>query len=458
MGSFFGAINLSLGALAAEQTALSVTANNISNINTPGYSRERVDFTEAPPTSYGGAVTGHGVSVDKVESLRDSVLQLRINDETQNQSGLNSYVSALQSVEGQFSGNAGEIGSQITQLFNNLESLSTDPTNTTQRSVVLGSAQNLATAFHVSVNKLTGQQSFLDSSVSQSVSEINRLNGQIAHLNVQVAAQQNLTQDAGGLTDQRDELIRQLSQLVDISVIPQDNGLSITTRNGTALVAGDQSFSLSTHASATGFQNVFSGTTDITSTLTGGKIGGLLKARDTTIPSIVSSLDTLAYSLATSLNTANRAGFDLHGNAGTNLFTPPTTVAGSAAGFTAAITDPNLIAASSDGTPGSNGNLQTLLAVRDQATVSGQKPVDFYSSLVYQVGSEVSNGSAELDASKLVLQQLNSQRGAISGVNLDEEAAHLTEYQRGYDSAARVVSVINQLLGDVINLGTQTTF
>jgi flagellar hook-associated protein 1 FlgK len=133
-------------------------------------------------------------------------------------------------------------------------------------------------------------------------------------------------------------------------------------------------------------------------------------------------------------------------------------VAGSAAGFAVAISDPTLIAASADGTPGNNGNLQALLAVRDQPTINGQKPVDFYSSLVYQIGSEVSNSSADLDASKLVLQQLNDQRSAISGVNLDEEATHLVEYQRAYDAAARAVSVINQLLGDVVNLGTQTTF
>ncbi len=458
MGSFVGAINVSLGALLADQAALGVTANNISNVNTPGYSRQRVDLTEAPPTTYGGVVTGHGVTLDKVESLRDPVLQLRIDGETQNQSSLDAYVSSLQSVEGQFSGNAGEVGGQLSQLFNNLQNLSSDPSNTTQRSIVLGSAQSLATAFHVSVNRLTSQQSALDTSVGQAVSDINRLSTQIARLNVQVAAQQNLTQDAGGLTDQRDQLIQQLSQLVDVSVISSGDGLSITTRNGTALVAGDQSFSLATQVGASGFQDIVAGGVDITATLTGGKIGGLLKARDTTIPSILSSLDTLANGLATTLNAANQTGFDLHGNPGANLFVAPTQVSGSAGGFTVAISDPNLIAASSDGTPGSNGNLQHLLAVRDQATIGGQKPVDYYSSLVYQIGSEVANSSAELDSSKLVLQQLNDQRNSTSGVNLDEEAAHLTEFQRGYDAAARVVSIINQLLGDVINLGTQTNF
>jgi flagellar hook-associated protein 1 FlgK len=82
-----------------------------------------------------------------------------------------------------------------------------------------------------------------------------------------------------------------------------------------------------------------------------------------------------------------------------------------------------LLAASSDGTPGSNGNLAVISAVHDQAVVAGQKPLDFYSSLVFKVGSETANAVADLDASQLILRQLEDQRAAISSVSLDEEAA-----------------------------------
>ena len=117
------------------------------------------------------------------------------------------------------------------------------------------------------------------------------------------------------------------------------------------------------------------------------------------------------------------------------------------------ITDPSLIAASSDGTTGSNGNLANLSAVASQAVANGQTPIDFYSNIVFQVGSITSNTSAEVDSSNLILQQLQDQRGSVSGVSLDEEAANLIQYQTAYQAAARVVSTVNSLLDVAVNLG-----
>src|SRR5262249_40560963 len=146
---------------------------------------------------------------------------------------------------------------------------------------------------------------------------------------------------------------------------------------------------------------------DLTSKLTSGKLGGLLQVRDQKIPGLVSQLDTLATGFANAVNTAHQAGFDLNGNAGGNFFVPPPAGRpGAAAGLQVAIPDPSLIAASSDGSAGSNGNVLALAAVHDQAVASGQTPSDFYSNLVFGVGNDVSNGSAEQDASQLVLRQL----------------------------------------------------
>ena len=117
------------------------------------------------------------------------------------------------------------------------------------------------------------------------------------------------------------------------------------------------------------------------------------------------------------------------------------------------MTDPSLLAASSDGTTGSNGNLANLSAVADQKLVNGQTPIDAYSSLVGQVGTATSNTSADADSSNLILQQLQDQNGSVSGVSLDEEASNLIQYQSAYQAAAHVVSTINLLLLDAVNLG-----
>jgi len=157
------------------------------------------------------------------------------------------------------------------------------------------------------------------------------------------------------------------------------------------------------------------------------------------------------------LNTANEQGFDLNGNAGTALFTTPSPSGqGYAATMAVQITDPSLIAASSDGSPNSNGNVAVLAAVQNQNVAGGQTPTDYYSSIVANVGNDVSNGSAELNASQLALTQLQDQLGSISGVSLDEEASNMVQYQRAYDAAANVVTTINDMLYTVINMDTLT--
>ena len=106
------------------------------------------------------------------------------------------------------------------------------------------------------------------------------------------------------------------------------------------------------------------------------------------------------------------------------------------------------------GASGSNGNLAVISAVHDQAVAAGQKPLDFYSRLVFQVGSDTANTAADLSASQLILRQLEDQRASISGVSLDEEAANIVRYQTAYQAAARVISTVNTLLDTAVNLGT----
>ena len=194
--------------------------------------------------------------------------------------------------------------------------------------------------------------------------------------------------------------------------------------------------------------------TDITAKLAGGALAGIFAVRDQTIPALRSDLDTLAAGLATALNTAHHQGTDLAGVAGGDLFSPPP--AGgvdAAANFSVVITDPSKIAASSDGSAGSNGNLTRLLDVQKQAVTAGQSPTDFYAGIVFRVGSDVANASAERDASDLILRQLGDQRSAISGVSMDEEAANLVRYERAYQAAAHVITVVNNMTDVAIQLG-----
>jgi len=454
MSGLFGSLSIALSSLTVSQQEMAVTANNVANANTPGYSREIPAVAAGDPITIGSLTFGTGVVLQKIESLRDPILEIQLHQETQQQSKLSTELGQLQQIQTQFGSATSGIGADISNFFNSLQQLSPDPTNLALRQSVLTAAGNLATDFNTTAHNLQTQRSNIDQNVVQSVGDINSLTAQIASVDRQISSVQNAHGDAGTLVDKQTTLIRQLSGLVDVQVIKTDQGISLTTSNGTTLVAGSQSFALSAHLGSDGVQHIMAGTHDITGSLKGGSLAGLIQIRDQEIPSLASSLDQLAAGLANALNAANAQGYDLNGNKGGNIFVPPPVGGGgAAAALSVSLTDPKLIAASSDGTSGSNGNLAVLSAVATQPLANGQTPIQSYSAIVFKVGSDTANVSADVASSNLILQQLQDQRASTSGVSLDEEAANLIKYQTAYQAAARVVSTIETLLADTVNLG-----
>jgi flagellar hook-associated protein 1 FlgK len=458
MSSLNASLATALSGLMADQGAMQTTTNNVANVNTPGYSREEAVLVASDPVVLEPLTFGTGVTLQSVESIRDPILESQIQQQSQAQGQFSTLTSALQQTQVNFTTSTGDIGTQISNFFDSINQLSTNPTDLSLRQTVLTAAGNLSTSFNNTANNLTQQQQDLDLSVVQTVQQINQLSQQIAQLNGQISNLQNVGESAGTFVDQRTQAIDQLSSLVDVSVIPSDNSLTLTTGNGAPLVVGQESFQLQTQPTASGLHDIYSQAgADITSQITSGQLGGTLQARDQAIPAIQTQLDTLASGLATAVNTVQAGGFDLNGAAGTNLFNPPpVNGVGAAASLSVAITDPSLIAASSDGSAGSNGNAEAMYALNSQAIIGGQSPTDYYSGIVFNVGNDTSNASAEQTASGLVLQQLNDQRSSISGVNLDEEAANMVQYQDAYAASAQVVTTINDMMYATIQMGTLT--
>jgi flagellar hook-associated protein 1 FlgK len=451
MSSLNTSLATALSGLMAEQGALEATTNNVANVNTPGYSRQVPVMVTRDPIVQDHLTFGTGVKLERLESVRDAILESQIQQETQTQGQLGALVAALSETETNFTSTTGDIGTAISKFFDSVNQLSASPADLSLRQNVLTAAGNVATAFNVASNRLTSQRTSLDASAQQNVGQINQLTKQIAQLNQQISGLENVGENPGTFIDQRTQLIDQLSSLIDVSVIPTDNTITLTTSSGTALVAGQQSFQLSTQLDSSGVQRIISQGTDITSRVVSGQLGGLLETRDQQIPGIQGQLDILAAGLANAVNQVQAGGFDLNGNPGTNLFNPPP-ASGAASSLSLAITDPALLAASSDGTAGNNGNVEALYGLRNQAIVNGETPTDYYSNIVFTVGNASANASAEQSASNLVLQQLNDQRASVSGVALDQEAANLMRYQQAYAASAQVISSINSMMQTVINM------
>lgn len=443
MSSLFGTMSLSLRALFAQQAGLQTTSDNIANVNTPGYSRKRAVLVEDVAFVDSIGSTGTGVQVQDIESLRDRVLELRICEETQHEAALKSFLGAMKQVDAQFSDVENGIGSRVDKFFAAISALATDPSGAPQRQEILLSAKNLAGSFRTATKDLRALQLMLDSNLQENVDRINGLSARIAKLSSGISSPHSAS-DAGTLQDQRAELIRELAENVDIAVIQSDSGVTVTTKSGALLVGGGRSYELVTRPDSSGLSRIYSGEEDITTQIQSGAVGGLLRARDSSISDVLERLNELAGEIVTEVNAANAAGFDLQGVAGGNIFQSVATDA--AANMDLAISDPNRICASSDASIGDNRNLEKFESVRNGLIVDGQTPIDYYASVVAFIGNETSDADADLGASEVVLRNLLDQRGAISGVSLDEEAANLVRYQRAYEASAKVISVVDDLL------------
>ena len=352
MGTLVSALNIANEALTADQSALNITANNVANQNTAGYTREVANFSTQDTYLLGGYEQADGVTAGTPTSIRDRVLEQRVEQQTQTSAQSSTLETTLNSVQGIFGLTATSTSSDLTALgtatdsfFSSLTTLAGNPSQSATRQGVLSAASTLSTAFNTANTQLTQITNGLNSDALTIVGQVNTLLGTVASLNEKIATQDPQA-DAGVLEDQRQAAIAQLSQYIGLNQITTaNNGIELTTSNDGLLVAGNQSYQLNASIVNGGVQiTAGPNSTDISTGLTGGSLGGTLEALDTSLPPIQNRLDTLAYSIATAVNAQNELGFDANGNAGQALFTIGTTSVGAAGTIAVATTDPNLVA------------------------------------------------------------------------------------------------------------------
>ncbi len=467
MGGLNIAFNTIQSALEADQEAINTTANNVANANTPGYTEETVTWQETAPISVDGQQLGTGVAITNVNSQQSLVLDQAIDQQQQSLSAATSRESGLTDIEDIFNqvatdssaSGSGGIGGALTNFFSALSTLESSPAESASRTGFLSAAQALATSFNSAASQLSAETNSLNLGVTSNVQQINGLTSSLATLN------QEITSAGSGsnatLVDQQQEDLNQLSALVGVNQIQTQDGLTLTTTNGTVLVEGSQSFALSTGPSSTqsGVEAVYSGATDISSEIQGGTLGGTLSNLYSDIPAVESQINTLAYSFATSVNSIQEAGADENGNptTGVPLFNITPTATGAAAGISVAITDPSQIAAAGAGDGSADGsNAESMLNLANQSIIAGSTPSDYYSGFLAQLGSNVQSLQTAVSSVTTSLSQLTTQQATLSGVNQNTEAANLETYERAYQSASQTFTILNTLMGSALNLGVET--
>ncbi len=452
MSGLNAALSVASGALSAQEAGLETINNNIANANTPGYSRETVQLSAASAVQSGNISLGGGVSIDGVASVRDQLLSLQVQQQTSAQASASAQNNVLTSLAPYFSGTS-TVGSQLSSFFTKLSALSSAPSDAATRQTAMSAAGDLVTQFNNTSSAISSAQSGLGTQIATDVTKINSLATQIAALNTQVAEATAGGKDGGSALDKRSSLEEQLAGLTDIAITNTAEGDTITVAGGSALVVAGRSLPLSVGTAPSGLLQVNDSTeTNITGKFSGGDLGGLLQVRDTILPGFTGQLDTLANGFAKAVNAAQTTGFDINGNPGTALFQVPSSVAGSAAAITLAVNDGSALAISSDGSPGSNGNLSKLTGVQGQALANGINPTGSFAALVSSVGNATSQASTQSTALQSSLTQLQNQQNSVSGVSLDEESSNLIRYQQAYEAAAEVITTIRSLFSDTLNM------
>lgn len=486
MGTISSAFSLITQALDTDQAALNVVANNVANASTPGYTRETPGWQENAPVVINGMAYGAGVTETGATSVRDRVLTQRLDQQQQLASASGTRLAALNTIQALFTPDtgspnaaAGDIGNDISSFFSSFSSLEADPTNSALRQQVLSAASTLAGDISNAAASLNSQRAALDQETAGVATQVNALTAAIAQMNLQIESA-SPNSDAGVLEDMRQQALSQLSQLIGINqVTTSGNGLSITTTSGQLLVSEGTSVPLTT-GTVDGVTHFYLGATDVTSQLSGGggELGGYLTARDQDIPNVLSSLDQLAFGISVEVNAQNHAGTDLNGASGADIFSSPTQVTGSAAAMSVVMTDPDGIAAAAAGAAaGDNSNATAMADLADQADppilngltlpdgstlasgqtlLSGLAPSGFYSNFVTTLGSTVAQVQTENTAQNASVTQLQTQNNALSSVNLNDEAASLQQFERSYQAASEVFTILNTVIAAALNLGVQT--
>jgi flagellar hook-associated protein 1 FlgK len=339
---------------------MDVTGENIANVNTPGYSRQRAIMETAPVTNANGFPLGNGVQVTSVQRFYDAVLQKNIADGNSSLQNNQSRLTSLQAIEPLFNDiSTNGLGKALQDFFDSWQSLASNAAGTAERQTVLAKAQVLIDNFHQINDSLRSVQANANTSLDGLTAEISLSAKNIASLNGQIVQTELNGASASELRDQRDYLVQELALKVGVSFTEERNGsLTVRLGDGSTLVDGNKYATLYTspvvltppdvnstvpnnHILMTSIGNPPPAVnhltdTDVTATIGGpnnslGEIGAMLGVRDSVVPGYLGKLDELAYNLADQVNAQHRQGWTLNGTTGSDFFTvtaTPNTITG----------------------------------------------------------------------------------------------------------------------------------
>jgi flagellar hook-associated protein 1 FlgK len=469
-------LNMARTGMNVQMVAIQTASQNISNASTAGYSKQRVDTATSLPTVFPYGSIGTGVTITGISRARDTLLDATYRSDASASTGADTTASALGQVQSVLNEPSDTgLAASLDQFWTSWSDLSNDPTNGAAKSVVVDAGANVASTLNSFASQLDALDQTNRVAMNNDVNKVNELSGQIAELNVNITAAQSNGTSANDLLDQRDRMLDQVATIVGGQVIDRANGSAAVYVGGRMIVDGATAKQLTVTDGAPPTVSYGTGTDALTGL--GGSLGAELNVSSTIIPTAMAKLDTLAKGIVQTVNAIHSSGTVYSG-------TPPV---GSPAGNFFDETnpppaggDPSLTArgiklastmvsgddvAASGGTstgPGNNDVAMAIANLRDASqtltsadgtTVATSSLGDYYDSIVGDVASSTSAANDESTVQSTLLSNADAQRQSVSGVSTDEELIDVIQHQHSYQAAARLVSVVDDMMQTLISLG-----
>ncbi len=546
-------LSTAVSGLQAFQRNLVTIGNNISNVNTEGYSRQSVELSARAPNAASGGFIGTGVDVTAIRRVYDQFLVDQVVSRNSAFNQLDTLQTMASGIDELLANDDVGLNPAVQKFFNALQDVANNPTSIPARQVLISETATLSERFQSFDQRFENLNDSVNNQLIVTTAEVSSIASSIAELNKNIVLQRSLAggQPPNSLLDQRDRLVNQLSELVSVNTNESSDGsLSVFIGNGQTLVLGGEARTLSTTPNEFDLSRLDvsfdTGTASfsINGQLNGGKISGLLAFRENVLDPVQDSMGRIAIGLTSAINIQHQLGDDINGNPGGLFFndiisTSPEVLASTgnnpASGtVSVAIDDTNLIQASeyrlnydgatfsltrlsdnavvdsgftvtdfprtvaSDGISlnlagavsagdsflirpvrngagdigvaissaaefagaasgnalGDNSNALALAALQAQKVLGGNTESfqSAYAKLVSEVGIGTREAKVNANAQRALLDRAVESQQAVSGVNLDEEAANLLKFQQAYQAAAQVIRISDDIFQTLISV------
>lgn len=462
--STFSGISTALSSLITQRQAINVAAQNLANVNTPGYTRQRANMvavagTDSPAFFSKTDGVGNGVRINSIDRLADAFVDARLRSASGSAGYLTSRAEAYIMLENSFGEGAGAkdaLSAQLGQMWNAWQEAANNPAEPSNRSVLLTQSQQVVDKLHALSQSISTQWKNTHSAVSNMVTQVNSTAASIADLNTKILGLQANGQPAGELQDLRDQLVTQLSNSVGATTSTRPDGQIDVMVGGNALVSGNRVSQLSLSGAST-YAEAAAGTPitlqwsdrpGVPVGLTGGAVAGHLStlapaAGGGTLASAGARLDEVAMKMMSDINALHQTAVTVGGAAGGAFFTGT-----SAADISLAISDPADVAVADPAIGGYDGTIG--LAISKLATKSDGADA-LWGSLVVDTGSKTAAAISSATVAEAARASIEAEQVAGASVDADEETVNLMTFQRAYQAAARVMTTIDEILDTLIN-------